>query len=232
MLRQDRLTTPMPIAAYLFDMDGTFLDSERVWTRAMIRLVQDHGGHCTEDQMLRIVLGRSWNDVHLALVALAPPLASLGIQRCAQLARDEFKRLTQGGGLLIPDSAQLLRRLAKTKPTAIVSGSPRDDVIEGARLAGAHQDIQLFLGAEDYPRGKPAPDGYLTAARLLGVDPACCVVFEDSGAGVASAKAAGMMCVALRHREVPLEAVKQADWIVESLKEYSDDELLRRVQKR
>lgn len=220
----------MPIAAYLFDMDGTFLDSERVWARAMVRLVQSHGGVCTEEQMLHIVLGRSWRDVHLAMVALAPPLGSLGIERCAELAREQFHLLATGGDLLIPDSAEVLRRLAKIRPTAIVSGSPRDDVLEGARLAGVASDIRLCLGAEDYERGKPAPDGYLLAAQKLGVPPEQCVVFEDSEAGVASAKAAGMFCVALRHAEVPEARVAQADWIVSSLKEYSDEELSRRVQ--
>ena len=81
-------------------------------------------------------------------------------------------------------------------PIAIVSGSNRAEIAEALELLGFGHHLRMYLGAEDYPRGKPAPDGYLSAAKQLAVGPDQCLVFEDSEAGIASALAAGMRVVA------------------------------------
>jgi len=217
------------IKAYLFDMDGTFLDTEKLWAKAMVELVRDYGVESNETAMLGIVLGRSWRNVYAELLQLCPALSKWTMNEMALVVREYFHRLSHTESIVIEESAALLCRLAKEKPVAVVSGSPHDDVVNGVKLIGAHSDVKLLLGAEDYPRGKPFPDGYLRAAELLGVEPSACVVFEDSSVGVQSAKAAGMHCVALSRVDGERQDVSGADWVLTSLGQYSDHELMERI---
>ena len=68
---------------------------------------------------------------------------------------------------------------------------------------------------------KPAPDIFLVAARRLGVDPADCLVFEDSPFGVTAAKAAGMYAVAVPDSHMPREQYEHADLVIDSLADFS-----------
>jgi beta-phosphoglucomutase-like phosphatase (HAD superfamily) len=79
--------------------------------------------------------------------------------------------------------------------------------------------VKFALGGEDYPLGKPAPDGYLKAAGLLGVNPENCIVVEDSVPGVASGLAAGMKVIALNRHNVQIEKFKGCTWHVADLSE-------------
>lgn len=77
-------------------------------------------------------------------------------------------------------------------PLAIVSGSPRDSIIRTLTFLGLLDFFDTLVGSEDYTRGKPHPEPFLTAAKRLNVDPKDCLVFEDADAGIQSAEAAGM----------------------------------------
>lgn len=77
-------------------------------------------------------------------------------------------------------------------PFAVVSGSTRESITKSLTSIHLLEKFDLIVGSEDYARSKPAPDPFLTAARLLGVRPEHCLVFEDAEIGIESAKAAGM----------------------------------------
>ncbi len=80
-------------------------------------------------------------------------------------------------------------------PFAIVSGSPRASILKTLTTLGLVHHFPVIVGAEDYTHGKPDPEPFLTAARLLDVPPAQCLVFEDAEAGITAAVAAGMQWV-------------------------------------
>lgn len=80
-------------------------------------------------------------------------------------------------------------------PMAVVSGSPRQSVLKTLRHLDLEKYFDLVLGNEDYVRGKPAPDCFLTAAGQLNVEPSRCLVFEDGELGIEGARAAGMKFV-------------------------------------
>ena len=80
-------------------------------------------------------------------------------------------------------------------PFAVVSGSPRHSIQSTLQALGLVERFPVILGAEDYARGKPHPEPFLTAANRLGVRPARCLVFEDAELGIESARAAGMAWV-------------------------------------
>lgn len=85
-------------------------------------------------------------------------------------------------------------------PMAVVSGSPRASVEKTLRQLSLWSFFDVIVGAEDSKQGKPSPEPYLTAARLLNVEPAACLVFEDAEPGVQSAIAAGMKYVRIPQR--------------------------------
>ncbi len=87
--------------------------------------------------------------------------------------------------------------------------------------AGGIRDLfAAAVSSEEVPRGKPAPDVYLEAARRLGVDPAACAAIEDSHNGIRSAKAAGMGCIAIPNERFPPGGVEaEADLVLGSIRE-------------
>lgn len=137
--------------------------------------------------------------------------------------RQEFLQLRSRLDVRIHSSIALLRRLAADYPVAIVSGSPRHDIRHALEQEGLADCVRFYLGAEDYPRGKPDPAPYTTAAERLGVHAADCLVFEDSSAGVCSAKAAGMTVVALQRDEAPDQDLSEADEVLTDLADFDLD---------
>jgi mannitol-1-/sugar-/sorbitol-6-phosphatase len=209
------------IQAFIFDLDGTIVDTELLWADAMFAYLQDRGCGCDRRGILEIVYGRSWLDIHRDITAAFPSVAG---ESAAEMARElsiYHKRLCENADdVVIESSVKLLRELAAHYPVIVVSGSPRDDVIHNLKLAGVLDCVRFVLGAEDYPEGKPSPSGFLKGAALLGVPPAACLVFEDSRAGVTAAKAAGMMCVALARENAHAQDVSHADLVVADLAEF------------
>ena len=212
----------MTIDAFIFDLDGTLVDTELLWAEAMSAYLADRHCDCPKEAVLHMVFGRSWSDIYRDLTSRFPPLSTLASHRMAEDLRAYYLRLReQGDGVIIHSSAKLLTALARHTPVIIVSGSPRADVEEAVRLLNAAHAVRFVLGAEDYSPGKPSPAGFLLGAERLGVKPARCLVFEDSRAGVTAAKAAGMWCVALARPYAHPQDVSAADWVLSDLNDFS-----------
>ena len=106
----------------------------------------------------------------------------------------------QADANLIQPVAEFARKAAATHPLAIASGGTRDIVQRSLELAGIHSLFRAVITADDVVHGKPAPDIFLLAARLLGVEPTRCLVFEDAEPGIKAALAAGMQVVRVPSR--------------------------------
>ena len=135
--------------------------------------------------------------------------------------RADARALRRGAAAAFPARVEAVRRIAARVPLAIASSSNReliDVVLARPALAGV---FAATVSSEEVPRGKPAPDVYLEAARRLGVDPARCGAVEDSHNGIRSAKAAGMRVVAVPNPHYPPddEALALADVVVPSIGE-------------
>ncbi|MFI1093771.1 HAD family hydrolase [Streptomyces sp. NPDC020917] len=187
-------STPALPAAVLLDMDGTLVDTEHLWWRAVEETAR-RLGYLPTDADLPEVLGRpvGYTARHLHRV-------SGGAAPEARIARELDAAFTARVAEEVrprPGALGLLARLQDAGvPAALVTASPRRVVDVVLRTLGADW-FALTVAAEDTARTKPAPDPYLRAAARLGVAPRDCVVVEDSPVGLAAALAAGCRAVAV-----------------------------------
>jgi HAD superfamily hydrolase (TIGR01509 family) len=183
----------------LFDMDGTLIDSEPVWFDTEVAILAEYGYNLGPEHHVQ-VLGQS-NDVAVAYLLEVSGIPLTPEQLNERIEDAMAQRLSQGMDL-IPGAKQLLTNLDTAGvPTALVSASSRR--IVDACLASIGPDhFRFTISGDDVTQGKPNPEPYLKAARLLGVDPAHCAVIEDSPNGSASGAAAGCRVVAVPHAAV------------------------------
>lgn len=192
------------LGAVLFDMDGTLLDSEKVWDVSLDDLAGWLGGVLSDSARSRMVgtpLGRSIAIMHDALGVDADP----EISSAYLLARTE--ELFSQPLPWKPGAQELLDAVAAAGlPAALVTSTHRRLTELALRTIGADRFGAVVCG-DEVPATKPAPDSYLIAARRLGVDPARCVAIEDSPVGLQAARSAGCAVVVVPSEvEIPAES--------------------------
>jgi len=207
------------IEAFIFDLDGTLLDSEVLWCEATQRALAEKGHRISDEDALDLVYGKAWGDIREKLLRTHPDAFPTAGSLEAATERI-FQDLQATRDIRIRSSIDLLVRLGKEHPVAIVSGSTRSTVAWGIEYMGIGAYVRLYLGTEDYSPGKPDPTCFLMAAERFGVPPPSCLVFEDSAAGVRAAKAAGMICVAIQRPGYPVQDVHMADEVLSDLGEF------------
>lgn len=189
-----------PFAAFLFDMDGTLLNSviaaERVWAK----WAQKHG--LDVDSFLPTIHGvRSIDTVR------KQNIPGIDVQQEADaISQAEIEDVE--GVAAIEGVADFLASLPADR-WAVVTSAPL--ALAQARMKAAGLTLpDVVITAEDVTQGKPAPDGFLLAAQRLGVEPAQCLVFEDAPAGIAAGKAAGARVVVVTAAH--LHPYEEQDW--------------------
>ena len=132
------------------------------------------------------------------------------VRRLEALYREELP--------LIPGAPEAVRRIADRWPLGLASSSNRELIDLVLDLSGLAPCFAATVSSEEVARGKPEPDVYLEAARLLGVDPAVCAAVEDSRSGILSASRAGMRVIALPNALYPPgdEALAHARVVISS----------------
>ena len=178
----------MTYAAVIFDLDGTLLDTEAITHAAAVAAFAACGFDVDPAFLLRLV---GVDDVTGArrIMAAYPALDLAAFDR--EWTAASIRGLA-GGVTLKPGVTELLAAL--TLPRAIATSSTRAQALRKF-AASALPRFRHVVTVDDVARAKPAPDPYLMAAGLLGVDPARCLAFEDSETGARSAHAAGMTVV-------------------------------------
>jgi HAD superfamily hydrolase (TIGR01509 family) len=214
------------IGAVVFDLDGVLIESEQIWDEVRRKAVADLGGRWREGAT-RAMQGMSspeWSRyVHDELGVALPP------DRIADIIVGGVLERYQRSLPLLPGAVEAVRRLAARWPLAVASSANRVLIDHVVEYAGLQDAFRVTVSSEEVPRGKPAPDVYLEAARRLGVPAAACVAVEDSANGIRSAKAAGMTVIAIPNREFPPppEVLGTADAVIPSLDELRPELLTR-----
>ncbi|UXY26053.1 HAD family hydrolase [Streptomyces sp. HUAS TT20] len=182
--------------AVVFDLDGTLVDSEPNYYEASRETLAEHG-----------VRGYTWADhgsyvgvstLETVIVWKERYRLTAPVDELLAATNRRYLRLARARTRVYPEMRKFVELLAaEGVPTGVASGSS-PEAIE-AVLAGTGLDAYLrtVVSADEVPRGKPAPDIFLEAARRLGAAPANCVVLEDAAPGAAAAHAAGMRCIAI-----------------------------------
>jgi beta-phosphoglucomutase family hydrolase len=177
--------------AYLFDCDGTIVDSMPLHYIAWKAALGEWG--CEFDEELFYAWGGKPTDVIISTLnemnGLKMPVEALA-QYKEELYFDLLPRLK-----VIPEVVEHIEARHGQLPFAVVSGGRRSSVVRSLTALGLLEKFETIVGADDYTRGKPAPDAFLLAAERLGVAPADCLVFEDTEIGIQAATAAGMASV-------------------------------------
>lgn len=193
-------------AGYIFDLDGTLIDTMPLHYRAWDAAMRSAGLSVTLDEELFYSLGGVPTRRVAELIAKHYGLA-IDVDRVFHEKESLFTELQADAQLIAPTVA-FAREAAKTHPMAVASGGPRDIVRRSLELSGLLPLFKAVVSADDVVHGKPAPDMFLLAAKLLGVEPARCLVFEDAEPGIKAALAAGMQVVTVPSRVLPAKGGK------------------------
>ncbi len=198
-------TAVLTARALLLDMDGTLVNSdasvERVWRRWSER----HG--LDGDEVMKVVHGRQ-GYASMALLLPGRPMEQNYADNAKMLAEETADT---EGVVPIPGAPEFLASL-RGLPHALVTSA--DVPLSTARMAAAGLDLpEVRVTAESVGASKPDPEGFLKGAAELGAAPADCVVFEDSGAGIAAGRSAGMTVVGVG----PRAAFHAPDVVVDDL---------------
>lgn len=180
-------------AAVLFDFDGTLVDTETVWEQVERGLARDLGGELPHDYHLHTI-GGTVERTSVYIVATVGSDADPA-DVAAELWRRMKSVLAEQPIRWLPGARELLGAVvAAGIPRALVSSGHRHylDVTVDRLPPGA---FDVVVGGDEVEHNKPHPDPYLRACTQLGVDPAACVVLEDSASGAASGNAAGCAVV-------------------------------------
>jgi HAD superfamily hydrolase (TIGR01509 family) len=207
------------IKAFIFDLDGTLMDSEVLWVEALELVVRDKSRYISHEDAMAIVYGKSWSSVYSDVEKRFPGVYP-DIDEMEILMREKFLKLAKTRDVLIHSSIDLLKKLSKDYPVCIVSGGTKKDVTDSIKLMGITHCLKFYLTNEDCTVGKPDPSCYLAAADQLHLPPQQCLVFEDSAAGIQAAKKAGMYCVALKRKNTPNQDTSEADETLEDLSDF------------
>lgn len=214
------------LRAVIFDLDGLMVDSEPLAERAWNQVLACYG-HRLDSQMFSDILG-------LRVVDSARLICQhFRLTISPQEAADERDRLFLEA---VPTRLRartglypLLDELAdRGLPLGIATSGHRRYVTLALRTLAIESFFQAIATGDEVARGKPAPDVYLLAAGRLGVPPACCLVLEDAPLGVAAARAAGMVCVAVPSLWAASRDFSEAHQVFLSLEEVREalDDLL------
>jgi HAD superfamily hydrolase (TIGR01509 family) len=222
---QPAVSGPLPVGrptvrAALFDLDGLLVDSEPVWSVAEAEIMSWLGGPWNAG-VKAACLGRPIEVSCRELVRIAGSAVDPGVVQRRLLAR--MVELFRAELPWRPGARELLQALAAREvPMALVSSSYRVLVDAALETIGGHWFATTVAG-DEVQYGKPHPEPYLTAARRLRVEPASCVVFEDSPTGLAAGEAAGCCCVAVP--DVVPVAAAPGRMVLRSLTELDIDQL-------
>jgi HAD superfamily hydrolase (TIGR01509 family) len=177
--------------AVLFDMDGTLVDSEKLWDVSMRELYARFGGVMTPEVRGATVGGSAESVIKLVFADLGLPPDPQEMADVADWLHEITGELFDAGLPWCDGARELLEELAAADvPMALVTNTRRALTERALNSIGRHYFTVSVCG-DEVPYGKPAPDPYRQAAALLGLDPAHCLAIEDSVTGAASAEGAG-----------------------------------------
>jgi beta-phosphoglucomutase len=205
--------------AVIFDFNGTLSDDEPILFDIFSELFRAHlNWDMTPEDYRDELLGRSDREIIAHAVTRHGRGTEEEVADLLRLRQGVYKQRVADKNPIADATVALVKLLADNAiPIGIVTGAQRDDVLAVLESSPAGALFGVLIAEEDVRNGKPHPEGFLTAARLLDRKPSDILVFEDSVPGVRAALAAGMHCIAVGGPQAPHELTATATAIVADL---------------
>ncbi len=203
----------MATRALIFDFNGTLSDDEPVLCEIFIHLFAEHGkplsaqeyfddlAGLSDPEIVRTWLGRDHPDVDAVIAERV----------------ERYRAAVADGSSVHEHTREALRYAAERVPLAICSGAVRAEIEPVVAAAGVAPLLRGIVSSDDVAEGKPHPEGYLKVLASLGVDAADTVVFEDTEAGIASARAAGIGYVLAMSGTLEPHRLREADELIDRI---------------
>lgn len=183
------------MVAFIFDMDGVIVDSNPVHEVALKKFCNKYGYDLTEEELREKIFGRRNEDW---LVNVFGRLDKGKMKQYADEKEALFRKLYEKDVKPLDGLHEFLQKLAEQQiPRAIATSAPRDNVDFTVEKTDIARYFETILDSSFVTEGKPHPQIYLRTAKALAFEPENCIVFEDSLAGVESAKSAGCKVVGI-----------------------------------
>jgi beta-phosphoglucomutase len=191
--------------AVIFDFNGTLSDDEHILFEIFSELFRAHVGWAmTAEEYRDKLLGRSDREIIEHAVTHHGRGTVDEVAELLRLRQGVYKQRVADDNPIGASATRLVKLLADNDiPVGIVTGAQRDDVLAVLNASPTGELVSVLIAEEDVRDGKPHPEGFLAAARILNRRPSDVLVFEDSVPGVQAALAAGMHCIAVGTEPTP-----------------------------
>ena len=190
------------IEAVVFDLDGLLIDSESLSAKCW-RSAGEALGFTIKDEVCVKMLGMNETDADQVL--LSELGSDLTVRKVRRSWREGVSSAIGSGALnVLPGALELIQRLRDHNlPFALATSSSTKMVEMKLASSGLAGEFEAIAAGDEIQNGKPAPDIFLKAAELIGIEPVNCLVFEDSPQGVEAAHRAGMSCIMVPSLQSP-----------------------------
>lgn len=204
-------------------MNGVIIDDMQFHFQSFRIFLREFGHDMTEDYFISHCTGTPPTEVFAAI--LPQIRTSITVEEAVERKRRIYFELTKGKMEMLPGTRTLIESLHDAGlRQAVASGATRIEVDTILAEFGITQYFGAVVACEDVSHGKPDPEPFLTAARLLRADPRCCIVIEDGEYGVRAAKTCGMKAVAVTNTQTR-QTLAAADLVVDTLEELTPDRI-------
>ena len=210
--------TKPPFWAVIFDMDGVIADSEPTYLEA-INVLLSSTGHQMSGEQYEQIIGSSTEHTWRTITENFGLEGDMGdhIRRYNEVLMDLLRRPRE----TLPGVRQLLAELRRLRvPAALATSSWKSWAEALLQATGLDDAFDAVVWREMVEHAKPAPDLFLRAAELVKVEPARCIVLEDTAPGLEAAKTAGMLAVQVRSASTALLPQPHADLVLDSLEHF------------
>ena len=203
----------MPAISAVFDFNGTLSDDEPILCEIFMRLFAEHGKPMSAQEYFDRLVGLSDPEIVRAWLGDDHPDVEAVIEERTRRYRDAVS----DGSSVHEHVREAVRFAASRVPLGICSGAARAEIEPVVDAAGLAACFETIVSSDDVAHGKPDPEGYAKALAALDVDPADSLVVEDTEAGIASARAAGVGRVVALQTTLDPRRLTEADQLIDRL---------------
>lgn len=211
----------MTVSAVIFDFNGTLSDDEPVLCEIFMHLFAEHGRPMSAQEYFDQVAGLSDPEIVTTWLGEDHP----DVRAVIGERETRYRAAASDGSTIHEHVREAVRFAAERVPLAICSGAARAEIEPVVEAAGIAECFRAIVSSNDVAHGKPDPEGYEKTLALLAADPAEAVVFEDTEAGIASARAAGVGRVLAMRTTLEPHRLARADELIDRI----DVGLIRRL---